>query len=306
MRPVPFSAWSTISGPQIGSPRELLGPKGTRSMDKLTAMAVTAVGDLLADVRDEPTAGTGVVLGTSTGSAESTLSFVRESLTADRPYLVDPARFPNTVMNCAAGRSAIWYGLQGTNATVAGGRTAGLLALNYARRILGAGRCQRVICGAAEELSPDRARLEETDAVLGEGCAVLMLDQDAPDGDAPALAALRIRLAVDEKPAAALAGCVRQALADAGLQPRDVGAIACSETGGDLEGEERTAIAEVLGPDQPEQLSCADATGDTGAASAAFALVMACTRLAEHRHDDRAILVTSIDVSGLTGCALLR
>lgn len=107
-----------------GEPRELLGRKGTRSMDRVTGLAVAAVGRLLDDGHGARIPGldedTGLVLGTSNGSVGSIMSFTRDSLTEDRPYLVDPARFPNTVMNCAAGQSAIRHGLRGPNVTIAG------------------------------------------------------------------------------------------------------------------------------------------------------------------------------------------
>ncbi|MEK8171048.1 beta-ketoacyl synthase N-terminal-like domain-containing protein [Streptomyces sp. M19] len=84
----------------------------------------------------------------------------RDSLVGDRPFYVDPARFPNTVLNSAAGRSAIWHRLKGPNATVAGGHATGLLALRYAMRLQRAGRATTVVCGAVEEFSSARAWLE--------------------------------------------------------------------------------------------------------------------------------------------------
>ncbi|MCP5877146.1 hypothetical protein NL390_32295, partial [Klebsiella pneumoniae] len=71
--------------------------------------------------------GTALVLGTTTGSAESMMNFTRSSLEAEKPFYVDPALMPNAVMNCAAGQCAIWHQLKGPNTTIAGGRAAGLL-----------------------------------------------------------------------------------------------------------------------------------------------------------------------------------
>src|SRR5699024_7600310 len=82
----------------------------------------------------------GLVLGTHTGSAQSIMDFTRESLVSAKPFYVDPSLFPNTVMNCAAGQSAIWHQLKGPNTTIAGGRGTGLLALQYALRLQRAGR----------------------------------------------------------------------------------------------------------------------------------------------------------------------
>lgn len=91
--------------------REVLGRKGTRSLDRQTALAVATTGQLLAGQDGDRIAGvtpeTALVLGTTTASAQSMMDFARDSLTQDKPYYVDPAHFPNTVLNCAASRSAI-------------------------------------------------------------------------------------------------------------------------------------------------------------------------------------------------------
>ncbi|GAA3299015.1 hypothetical protein GCM10020295_36110 [Streptomyces cinereospinus] len=107
-------------------------------MDRVTALAVTAVGGLVEAVAEELAARpeqTALVLGTGSGSVQSIMDFTRDSLSGERPYHVEPARFPNTVMNRAAGQSAIWHRIKGPNTTVAGGSLTGLLALNYALRL---------------------------------------------------------------------------------------------------------------------------------------------------------------------------
>ena len=124
--------------------RAELGRKGIRTLDRATLLAIATIARLGPAVvdpaqRDEPgpsgvPAVTGLVMGTGAGSVQSTMDFTRDALTGDRPYLVDPARFPNTVMNFAAGQCAIWYGLRGPNATVTTGRATGIAALRYAAR----------------------------------------------------------------------------------------------------------------------------------------------------------------------------
>src|SRR5690348_7169424 len=68
----PFDEACLISDFDI---RAVLGRKGTRSMDRVTALAVAAVGRLLDDGAGGRLVGvgegTGLVLGTSTGSAQS-------------------------------------------------------------------------------------------------------------------------------------------------------------------------------------------------------------------------------------------
>ncbi|TXS46423.1 3-oxoacyl-ACP synthase [Streptomyces sp. uw30] len=313
-----------------GEPRELLGRKGTRSMDRVTALAVAAVGRLLDDGHGARIPGldedTGLVLGTSNGSVGSIMSFTRDSLTQDRPYLVDPARFPNTVMNCAAGQSAIRHGLRGPNVTIAGGRASALLALNHAQRLQRCGHARTVVCGAAEEFSAERAWLdwhahagrapaEPDEAPLtGEGCAVLLLEagSDAGTGAARAplaeVAAVEIALPADEKDAGpVLADCVRRALRRTGLTAADLWAIAPADTPGPYADRERTALAEVLGDHDPLRLSCTDLLGDTGAASAAFQIAaLLASAEGDPTATGRPALVTTADPDGVVGCAVLR
>jgi 3-oxoacyl-[acyl-carrier-protein] synthase II len=320
--PAPVGEACLVPG---GSPRELLGRKGTRSMDRATALAVAAVGQLLgpdAGCAREAGEDTGLVLGTSTGSVASIMTFTRDSLTQDKPYLVDPARFPNTVMNCAAGRSAIWHGLRGPNVTIAGGRAAALLALNHACRLQRAGRARGVVCGAVEEFSVERAWLDwhtraaqDEQVPPGEGCAVLLLESEPAD-DRPRLAelvAVEVGLATEAGDVrTVLADCVHRALAQAGVTPADLWVVAACGAPGRYGDEERTALADLGTPAAASAASaasvrCTDLLGDTCAASAAFQIAAV---LALAKDDATAVgrtaLVTTADRDGVVGCALLR
>ncbi|MFI9169422.1 beta-ketoacyl synthase N-terminal-like domain-containing protein [Streptomyces lincolnensis] len=304
-----------------GDPRELLGRKGTRSMDRATGLAVAAVGRLLDDGTgtripgvDESTA---LVLGTSNGSVRSIMSFTRDALTEDKPYHVDPARFPNTVMNCAAGQSAIRHGLRGPNVTIAGGRASALLALNHAQRLQRSGHARSVVCGAVEEFSAERAWLEwhaHTEQgrapLTGEGSAVLLLESGAPRGGAALaeLAAVEVGLPhAESEVTAVLADCVRRALARAGLDADSVWAVAPADLPGTLGTAERQALDEALGGRTPRGLLCTELLGDTGAVSAAFQIT-ALLSAAESDPESagRAGVVTTVDREGVVGCALLR
>ncbi|MFD9375452.1 beta-ketoacyl synthase N-terminal-like domain-containing protein [Streptomyces sp. NPDC059999] len=303
--------------------RDVLGKKGTRSMDRVTGLAVTAVGSLLDDADRNRAVGTGegaaFALGTTTGSAQSMMDFTRDSLTGEQPFFVDPARFPNTVMNCAAGQSAIWYQLKGPNATIAGGRTAGLHALNYSRRLLGAGRARTVLCGAAEEFSQARAWLEHHSAdpgteaapVLGEGCAMLLVEPHTPDDpDQPVLAellAVELGVVLDGDTRPALVSCLRSALRRAGVEPGRVAVVARSGAPGREGRGEADAVREVFGEPAPVDLTPSALIGDTGAAAAAFQTA-ALLSYAEDRPADaagRIGVITSVDRTGTVGCALL-
>ncbi|MEI5034533.1 beta-ketoacyl synthase N-terminal-like domain-containing protein [Streptomyces sp. S1A(2023)] len=318
---VPFENACLVEG---FSNREVLGRKGTRSMDRVTGLAVAAVGRLLQDADGERISGVGqdaaLVLGTSTGSAQSIMDFTRDSLTQEKPFFVDPMRFPNTVMNCAAGQSAIWHKLKGPNTTIAGGRASGLLALNYALRLKKSGHARTVLFGAVEEFSSARAWLEwhtrgqdESDAVLGEGAAVLLLEsgevaeEHGRDGLAEVLG---LECGVYHEAgteATVLADCVRRVLERTGVRPDDVRYLSHSQAAGARGAAEQDALTDVLGNHQPELVRCADLIGDTHAAAAAFQIA-AVLVAAEGREDAKGqiALITSVDRDGVVGCAVLR
>ena len=160
-----------------------LGRKGTRSLDRLTSLVMVTTGALL-DAVPERDPDLGLVLGTTAGSTASITAFTRDTLTGARPYLVDPAAFPNTVLNSPAGHTAIRHRLTGPNTTVAGAELAGVHALRWADRAVRCGHARQLVVGAAEDLSPERAwghrRLRGDDgaraAPVGEACALLLLE----------------------------------------------------------------------------------------------------------------------------------
>jgi 3-oxoacyl-[acyl-carrier-protein] synthase II len=306
--PAGMTRVATVPGFDI---REVLGSKNTRSMDRATALAVATVGMLLEGGIEGDGRNVGLVLGTTTGSVQSMMDFTRDSLTEDKPFLVNPAKFPNTVMNCAAGQCAIWHGLRGPNTTIAGGHATGLAALNYAARLHHSGHAETVLCGAVEEFSPQRAWLEcharsedGTAPVLGEGCAVFLMEspQTARQAGRAVLAEL---LAVDLRVydadlSGGLTQSVRAGLAAARVAADEVWAVAGDEASA-------AAIDEVFAAGSPRRIGVEEAIGDTGAASATMRLA-AVLAAAGHDQDarGRAALVTSVDRDGLLGCTVLR
>jgi 3-oxoacyl-[acyl-carrier-protein] synthase II len=248
------------------------------------------------------------------------MDFTRDSLVGAKPFFVDPARFPNTVMNCAAGQCAIWHHLTGPNTTIAGGRIAGLSALQYALRLHRSGRANGVLCGAVEEFSEARAWLERhsrgEDAgktLLGEGCAVLLLGASGDrDGDRESGLAevLTLRFGMwhkedDIQPA--MLACVRRALRAAQVDPAEIWAVSSSGMSGTLGAYEQGALDELFGSHRPKQIRCTELIGETSAASAAFQLVsVLATGESEGNASGRIALVTSFDHDGGIGCALMR
>jgi 3-oxoacyl-[acyl-carrier-protein] synthase II len=295
--------------------KTVLGRKGTRAMNRVTALAVTTVGQLI-QAEDPGRAwgrDTAIVLGTTTGSSQSNMDVTRDSLTGARPFDVEPARLPYCVMNCAAGQCAIWYGLQGPNATIASGRPTGLAALSYARRLLVTGRATRVMCGATEEYSTARAWINfhasGRESLLGEGCAMFVLElaPSVPPGTRPlgSVLAVESRVCLDGDWRGAVARCVeRVTSAVPGAAPVSA---ACPSGADDAGGEaERAVLGEAFGAGTPV-LDVTGLIGETHAASAAFQLARVLSQpVAAAAPDGGTAVVTSTDPGGAVSAALIQ
>jgi len=184
------------------TPEEHLGPKGLRTLDRTTRLALVAAQFALKDAALEVTpAGCqdiGVVLGCTMGSVRSISEFDVESL-REGPRYVNPALFPNVVINSPASHIAIRFQLRGVNSTISTGFTAGLDAIGYALRLLQLRRVKAVLVGGVEELclqtflgfyrlgllateptgrSPRYAPFhpQRQGTLLGEGAAILVLE----------------------------------------------------------------------------------------------------------------------------------
>jgi 3-oxoacyl-[acyl-carrier-protein] synthase II len=270
---------------------EQLGRKGTSSMDRTSALAVAT---LRALQRDEdgailPNPTTGVVLGTTSGSARTQFEFTRDSLTRRKPYFVNPAQMPFALMNSAAAQCAMWHGLTGPNST----------------RLLRTGRANSVFAGAVEEHSGARELLEHGQP-LGEG-AVLLFLQTASAGNPRPLAEVvasdtRFR---DGEPRRALAESLRHVMA--GFTVNDVWGLALSAAAPELSEVEDDAAGEVLGQQVGTMVRPGQLIGDTGAASGLFGLA---ALLAQAETDasarGRLAVATSVDRDGTAGCVVLR
>jgi len=143
----------------------------------------------------------GLVLGTMFCSLQTISAFDRRALEAG-PAFASPLDFSNTVINAAAGQTAILHNLRGINSTISAGVTSGLQAISYATDLIRTGRSHVILAGGADELcfesfyGFERAgrlcRSNHTDGdfpipfdarrngmVLGEGAALLVLEDAA-------------------------------------------------------------------------------------------------------------------------------
>lgn len=311
--PVPHPRAYALAGFRA---RDHLGRKGTSFLDRRTAFAVLGCRQALADsglvVDDSNRERVGVVLGTSVGSLQSTSDYSRDTYVQEKPYLVNPILFPNTVLNCAAGQAAIWHGLRGVNTTIAGGGTATLTALRYARTMLTRGRAEALLVGAVEEYTPHMAWggspvADGAPATAGgEGGAVFLVEDAAAmraAGRTPAADIVAVDIAHTGAGAdvpTALAALVRRMLRQAGVAATDLarvvtGGAACEEW----------ALDAAVGR-QADRSRVTDLAGNCPTAAGALQVA---ALLAHHRHtsdDDSLSLIVAVSADGTVGAALLR
>lgn len=136
-------------------PRAYLSEGNLRPIDRTGQLAIIAAGLALEDsglgAEARGKLDIGLALGTQYGSVHTITAFDRRALEAGPKY-VKPFDFANSVINAAAGQTAIWHGLRGVNSTIAGGPMASLQALGYAADAIRQGRAEIMLAGGAEEL----------------------------------------------------------------------------------------------------------------------------------------------------------
>jgi 3-oxoacyl-[acyl-carrier-protein] synthase II len=299
---------------------ELIGRKGTRHLDRTTKLALVACRLALDTYPGRAAERSGVVLGTSTGSIRSSSEFSLETLRQERPYLVNPSLFPNTVMNCAAGQIAIRHGLHGVNATIAGGHLSGVQSLKYARNALRQGHADCILVGGVEEFCAQSAwgwhlsGALGVDAPVGEGAAMLMVEQEATASGAgrPVLArilACETGYGTPGRLADALASVVTTALERCGRRPEEVGAASYGATGlTGLERIEERAVRAALGGRSPGRgVRVKESVGECFGAAGVLQIA---GLIGVWRHTatpaGELALVTAVARDGNVGCAVLE
>lgn len=267
-------------------PRPYVGDKGLRNNDRITKLSLVAA-RLCLEHAGLKRAGAfaslaaddiGVVASTAYGSTEAIAEFNRVAKTEDPRYL-NPARFPNTVINSSFGYVSIWEDLRALNVTVTNGTTGPLDAVFCAGMYLDTNRARALLAGGAEAASEllwecllrvealDRdpatwgpGRVASTGFRLGEGCALLALEtlDDARARGAKVWAEVlgygshfevhedhRRLIAPSE---GALTQAICDALDDAGITASEVDLVASGLSGHHaLDAAELKAIAAALG-----------------------------------------------------------
>ena len=136
-------------------PIEYLGKKGLRHLDRATKLICCATRLALDDsgfiVTEENTDDTGIVVGTTLGGISSISEFDKTAI-RDGFHALNPAEFPNTVINSPASHAGIFFKVKGFNTTIATGYTSFLSALYYAIDFLELNRAKHILVGCVEEM----------------------------------------------------------------------------------------------------------------------------------------------------------
>ncbi len=298
-------------------PASFLGPKGLRTLDRSTKLLAVAAKLALEDagiiITDENSAGMGMVTGTTMGSIRSISEFDRESL-VEGPQYVNPALFPNTVINSPSSQVSIRFRIRGLNTTISTGFTASADAVGYALDALGNGKARTVLAAGVEELCPEIFwALEKTrfSAVFGEGACVLVLEdpRDAAAAGRVPLAYIRgygagfepYRTDKIKAGAPGLRRAMRAALAAAGCGSEDIDCIVSAANSiREADQAEAGAIREVFGESarQVPVTAYKSLIGECMSAWGALGIAAAVEML--RRGQRRNILVNAL---GPTGCS---
>lgn len=303
-------------------PAAHLGAKGHRNFDRLTKLQIVAAKQALEDagikregqfVALEP-ARVGVCSATAYGSLEEITELNRVAELED-PRYINPTRFPNTVINSAAGYVAIWEDLRAPNTTLANGNAGALDAVVHAAIHLEQRRADAMLVGGGEVVTEPLVLamrrlglLDLHEFGLGEGSAFVVLEREEtaaergkpPLGfvlgygsafDAPEREAVVVHVAADSVERAA-----RSALADAGVSPSDVDLVISAESGVPaFDAEEATALARVFGT-VPRTFAPKRVIGENLGAAGAFGLGAALSQLSRGRA--RLALVLAVGFHG--------
>jgi 3-oxoacyl-(acyl-carrier-protein) synthase len=261
--------------PQVGLPafpvaelaafdaQALLGEGNLRPLDRISRMVVVAAERALAASGFtralRASREVGLVLGTMLSGVRTIAEFDRRGLTRGPAY-VSPLDFANTVINAAAGQTAIWHDLRGVNSTISGSAASGLQAIASAADLIRSGRADALLAGGADELCFETllgfartGRLcgegerplpfdpRRSGFALAEGVALVMLEEaeSAAARGAAILAEVSghgaafdsSRGADPARAARAVARALEAALVDAGVGPDEIDALSAAANG---------------------------------------------------------------------------
>ncbi|MDH5491083.1 MAG: hypothetical protein OEY14_03960 [Myxococcales bacterium] len=286
-------------------PAHWLGKKGHRSFDRLTKFLIVAAKHALEDAGLKEggeflhlsPAEVGICSATAYGSLDAITELNRVAELED-PRYINPTRFPNTVINAAAGYVSIWEDLRAPNTTVVDGNCGSLDAFLGCATHLACGRARAFLVGGGEIVSEPlylamhHLGLLRDERGIGlipsEGASYVVVEpsEQARARGATIAAELlgygthfeppRSEALLAHASSTSVELAILGALGDAGLEPSAIDAISSSQSGlEELDAAEREGIVAALGPDVPilaPKLVLGESFGAAGAFGVASAL----------------------------------
>lgn len=246
-----------------------------------------------------PDPATGVLLATAFGAVSYSQRMLDQILDQG-PESISPFLFMESVANAPAGQVAIQCGAGGPNHTLCQREAGPVSALGRGAAELAAGRAERILAGACEEMTPllhtvldrfgalsDHPRpfdLDRDGVLAAEGATVLLLEDGEAARRRGAVPLARLTAwggAFDPSAprhdwgdgAAELAAAIRRGLERRGRRPGDVDAVLCG-AGGARRGDrlEAAVLRALFGGAPPPLVAPKGVTGEYGGAWLAAAL----------------------------------
>ena len=303
--------------------------KFRRSMSDMSVFATLASLDAaaMAGLGEEQLGGgrLGVSIGSTTGSPQTMEEFFRDFGADNSLERMKSTLFFHIMNHSCASNVAQALGVTGRILAPSAACSTSSHAVGYAAEMIGLGKQEFMLCGGADEFHPltsgtfdiiNAASVAFNDSptstprpfdrdrdgiVCGEGSGILLLESlESALGRGAAILAEITGFATNSDPgsianpdAACIADCMRQALADAGVEPDQVdyvNAHATATAQGDIA--ECAAIAGVFGPETPTS-SLKGHLGHTMAASGALELA-ACIEMIR-----RGLLVPTLNLDNV-------
>ena len=289
-------------------PLTIVDKREARRSDRFTLLALASAVEACAQAGwseglPHPGQRVGVIVGSGIGGL-STLEAQLKTLSERGPSKLSPYCIPALMGNAAAGSIAMRLGARGPNMSTVSACATGSHAVGEAARLIRDGIVDAAVCGGSEATvtplavgsfaamgalsarndEPSRAsRPFDTGRdgfVLGEGAAILVLEEAsaAAARGVPALAELAgygasgdaFHLTQPDPEGTGAIDAMRAAMADAGVEPGDIGYINAHGTSTPYNDKiEALAINKVFGPGGPAVSSTKSVTGHLlGAAGA--------------------------------------
>lgn len=276
-KPVEVFATNGLGPQTVGEvrpfePKAYLGDRNLRPVDRTAQLLLAAAQRALEDAGWPPELRkqreVGLVLGTNFCSVRTIAEFDRRGLQLGPSY-VSPFDFANSVINAAAGQTAIWHDLRGVNSTLSAGEASGLMAIASAADLIRTGRADALLAGGVEEIcfesflgfnragslcggDPAPFDARRKGFAQAEGAALLMLE----DAESAAARGARVLGEILGSGTAfdaasdgmAVARAIRLALEDAGTAPEEIGCLSASANGSvEADRQEARGIAAAFG-----------------------------------------------------------